>query len=433
MPLKARVAGRTVPAFDLPANLTWSDVQAASRNGEITMLCCGAAGIAKRLASGTRFFAHKVRSLTCDWKPESEDHLRLKAIACEAAIAAGADADVEVRSATEGPAEWVADVLATHNGVRRVIEIQLAAQTAAETAKRTQRYRQAGMEVLWLFRKLPEGMRIGKNLPVIVLGDDAENAERTVRGAATHFAVGDMVWDDGHYVVPFTAVGYDILCANCGERYHHTPFAILRRCEINGRLPAGVVPIASLSARGNGPWMSSMGSKAAPAADALGRRMGGYGSSCPHCRSSGPPSSMAAEDAFSWPHNQVDGEANWTRSSNWRAKPKAPVPYLPRATEAEWQELLRMQGLLINPSQEAAYSAERRRDYAERDRRHKDAEQKRRQEIEDRYRERVRRAAQLVENLEGDNPRTVVQVRVSWSGDSVSSISVKSPYDAAGV
>lgn len=434
MPLKARVSGRTVHSFDLPAGLTWSDVQAASRNAQITMPCCGAAGIAKRLASGTRFFAHKAKSPSCDWKPESEEHLRFKAAACEAAIAAGTEADVEVRSSAEGPAEWVADVLTTHNGVRRVIEIQLAPQTIEETRRRTRRYRQAGMEVLWLFRKLPEGMKIGQDLPVIVLDEDPEKAEKTVRGSARHFAVGNIAWDEGRYVIPFTAVGYDVLCANCGERYHHTPYAILRRSEINGRMSAIAVPLGSLSVMGSGPWRQTwLGKQERLTNDPLGRRMGGHSSSCPYCRASGPASPLSAQEAFSWPHNQVDGEANWYRTPDWYPKPQEPVPYAPRATEAEWQELLREKGLLIDPALGAAYSAERRRDYEERDRRHKEAEQKRRQEIEERHRERVRRAARLAKEIEGDDPRTAVQVTVSWNGDSIGSITVKCPYDAEGI
>ena len=155
------------------------------------MPCWGAQGIAKQFASGTRFFAHKARSFTCDWKPESEEHLRYKAMAFDAAMAAGAIAETEVRSNPNGPAEWIADVLVTHENIRRVIEIQLAPQSMAETLARTQRYRRAGIDVLWLFRRLPEGMKIGKDLPVIVLPEgDEEYAERVVRIAAAEFATG---------------------------------------------------------------------------------------------------------------------------------------------------------------------------------------------------------------------------------------------------
>lgn len=433
MPLRARIRGRHVHSFDLPHDLTWKQVQEASRGGEIVMPCCGAQGIAKQFASGTRFFAHKARSFTCDWKPESEEHLRYKAMAFDAAMAAGAIAETEVRSNPNGPAEWIADVLVTHKNIRRVIEIQLAPQSMAETLARTQRYSRAGMDVLWLFRRLPEGMKIGKDLPVIVLPEgDEEYAERVVRIAAAEFATGNLVWDEGLRVAPFTLVGYDILCSNCGERYHHTPTSILRCNEVDGRFGPRIVALEKLSVCGGGPWEQSWLKTPYAQPDPLGRRLGGFQSSCPHCRASGPTSVLTEAEVAQWPHGQLDGEANWDLRARWRPAAKPPKVYEPKADQAAWDALLQAKGLVIEPDREAAFFAERRRDYERRDRLRNEAEERERREIRERQLEKERRVTRLCNELRGTDTATAVQVTVDSDISYIRSITIRFRYDEKG-
>jgi hypothetical protein len=355
-------------------------------------------------------------------------------MAFDAAMAAGAIAETEVRSNPNGPAEWIADVLVTHENIRRVIEIQLAPQSMAETFARTQRYSRAGMDVLWLFRRLPEGMKIGKDLPVIVLPEgDGEPVERVVRIAAAEFATGNLVWDEGLRVAPFTLVGYDILCSNCGERYHHTPASILRCNEVDGRFGPRIVALEKLSVRGGGPWQQSWLKTPHAQPDPLGRRLGGFQSSCPHCRASGPKSVLTEAEVAQWPHGQLDGEANWDLRARWRPATKPPNVYEPKADQATWDVLLQAKGLVIDQDQEAAFFAEKRRDYERRDRLGKEAEERRQREIRERQLENDRRVTRLSNELRGTDTDTSVQVTVDSGISYIRSITIRSRYDEKGI
>jgi len=98
-----------------------------------------------------------------------------------------------------------------------------------------------------------------------------------------------------------------------------------------------------------------------------------------------------------------------------------------------WDTLLRAKGLLIDPAQEAAFFAEKRRDYEERDRRGKEAEERRQREIGERHIEAVRGVARLSDELEGDDPNSAVKVTVESDAANIRSITVQSRYDDEGV
>lgn len=94
-------------------------------------------------------FAHKKRSPSCPSNYESADHLELKRRCAEWIREAGWRAHLEY----SGPGgEWRADVLAEdpQSGRRVAFEIQLSAQTAEQARHRTERYRDAGIECVWI-------------------------------------------------------------------------------------------------------------------------------------------------------------------------------------------------------------------------------------------------------------------------------------------
>jgi hypothetical protein len=79
-------------------------------------------------------------------------HLRVKEAIAKAARVAGWVAETEARGVEYGGGEvWTADVLATRRTASVAFEVQLSAQTWAETIERQRRYRQSGVRGLWLF------------------------------------------------------------------------------------------------------------------------------------------------------------------------------------------------------------------------------------------------------------------------------------------
>ena len=150
MPLRATLDGQDVFAGDLDA-AAWAVLK--SRRAPLLMPCCEARAIMRVSKLGLQHFAHYSRHSVCDWKPETEDHLRAKMEIVMACRAAGWRARPEAR-ADDGA--WRADVLAwreTRRGTLRVaFEVQLSAQPRAETEARQSRYAAAQIRGCWLIR-----------------------------------------------------------------------------------------------------------------------------------------------------------------------------------------------------------------------------------------------------------------------------------------
>jgi competence CoiA-like predicted nuclease len=158
MPLRAVLADRDVIASDMAAP-EWELLK--TQRDELRMSCCGVRAVMRVSKLGLRHFAHYTRDLdgvVCDWKPESEDHLRAKMEIISACRVAGWSVQPEAR-AEDG--EWRADVLAWRNGrhgvVRVAFEVQLSPQSRAETEMRQARYAEAGIRGCWFVR--PRGVQ----------------------------------------------------------------------------------------------------------------------------------------------------------------------------------------------------------------------------------------------------------------------------------
>lgn len=130
-------------------------------------LDCSARAVSKQNKYGTRYFAHWPGShCDVDHAPESPEHLRAKEIILRAAIAAGWQADAEVRA---GDGTWVADVLVT-DGIHRVaLEIQWSQQTSDEYHRRQSRYAEAGVECYWFVRHRATWAGYETQVPVFAL------------------------------------------------------------------------------------------------------------------------------------------------------------------------------------------------------------------------------------------------------------------------
>src|ERR1700730_440749 len=140
MPFRAIVDREDVLSLRIDGE-SWDLLARRVKTGEdvVRMACCSGPGILKISPLGRQFFAHRAQPAQCNWKPESPEHLELKAAAYEAVVtAAGWSAKIEA----SGP-NWRAEVLATPGKVRGGLEIQLSAQGQAKTRFREDRYEDA--------------------------------------------------------------------------------------------------------------------------------------------------------------------------------------------------------------------------------------------------------------------------------------------------
>jgi hypothetical protein len=137
---------------------------------------CGWKLNAVRSHLGTPFFRHAPRAPRCSTAGESAEHLRLKQLLREVAAAAGWDARME----DPVPPRW-ADVLATRpdHGRRIALEVQLARQSAVDTAARTADYAAADVETIWV---VVDPFRLGD--PVGVPRLELDETDRVCRPLA---------------------------------------------------------------------------------------------------------------------------------------------------------------------------------------------------------------------------------------------------------
>jgi hypothetical protein len=150
MPFRAIVDGVDTLSLDLTRE-DWRQLAIRVKRGasSISMECCGHPGIMKLSPLGHQFFAHKGdRPHGCNWKPESPEHVDLKAAVFHAINSVdGWRAKIEANRP-----DWRADVLATRGETRIAFEVQLSAQSGPETAFREDRYRESGILPWWIVK-----------------------------------------------------------------------------------------------------------------------------------------------------------------------------------------------------------------------------------------------------------------------------------------
>ena len=150
MPLKAYINGTPVIS-PLLSDEEWKNLNSEVKDGtkQVKFDCCENSGHLRISKLGTKHFVHN-RKDNCNWKPESLEHLQLKAEILKMCSQLGWSVDTEV-----GGEDWIADVIAWNNERKLVFEIQLSYQTLERTKERTSKYLENGYEIYWLFKKLP--------------------------------------------------------------------------------------------------------------------------------------------------------------------------------------------------------------------------------------------------------------------------------------
>lgn len=163
MPLKCLRGGNPVFAFNVKSDEAWAHLRQENRaNRQLRMPCCGSSVVLRTSKLGTRHFAHSRRG-PCSTAPETAEHLLAKMTIVEGILETRWTATPEQSGQTPAGQEWRADVLATKGKNRVAFEVQWSRQEQHETDKRQQRYADAGVRGLWLFRQ--KDLPLGKETP----------------------------------------------------------------------------------------------------------------------------------------------------------------------------------------------------------------------------------------------------------------------------
>ena len=165
MPLRAIIDGENVlsPFY---SDDDWKALKARVKQDslEVKLPCCGNPGYLRTSKRGLFHFVHKVRG-SCDWRPETWQHLKAKndiALACR-------DAGYEAITEASGDG-WRADVLATKgDNIRIAFEVQWSRQTLEITKARQERYKVSGVRCCWFFKTPPSGHQASGDLPLFKL------------------------------------------------------------------------------------------------------------------------------------------------------------------------------------------------------------------------------------------------------------------------
>ncbi len=151
MPLRAELQEKTLYSYKMSPK-EWDDLKQSDLKKSLTLPCCNERAVAKTSSLGTQFFAHYRNSEDCISKPESKEHLRLKAIVSSAAESAGWTVTTEYIGHSENGDKWIADVYCTKGKTKIALEIQLSSQTSKELNARHRSYVESGVRDAWFMK-----------------------------------------------------------------------------------------------------------------------------------------------------------------------------------------------------------------------------------------------------------------------------------------
>lgn len=154
MPLKCLRGEEEIFAFNVEDDAAWRRLRESNAEArDLRMPCCGAAVVLRTSPLGTRHFAHARRG-PCSSAPETAEHLLAKRIVVDGIRRTAWSARTEQEGTTPDGERWRADVLATKGKAKVAVEIQWSRQDHDETLRRQDRYDEAGVRGLWLFRQI---------------------------------------------------------------------------------------------------------------------------------------------------------------------------------------------------------------------------------------------------------------------------------------
>jgi len=150
LPLTAirAATGEIVEAFDLMPE-RWQQMK-AEPVGSYLVRRSGLPAILKKNVRGTHWFAARPGESDPAWKPTSPEHEFAQVQMVRALRAAGFSARIEEPGYTPTGERWEADVFVEHSDRKIAIEVQMTQQTFEEYERRSQKYIQSGVKVVWL-------------------------------------------------------------------------------------------------------------------------------------------------------------------------------------------------------------------------------------------------------------------------------------------
>lgn len=178
MPLKCLRRGEPIFAFDLESETLWEGLrQENATKKNLQMPCCDAGVTLRTSKLGTRHFAHTRRG-PCSTAPETAEHLLAKRTIIDGVRRAGWTAMTEHPGETPGLGTWIADVMAIKGEAKVAFEAQWSRQDEAETRRRQDRYKAAGIRGLWLLRQ--HDFPVEKDTPAFRLELDESTSQLRV-------------------------------------------------------------------------------------------------------------------------------------------------------------------------------------------------------------------------------------------------------------
>ena len=185
MPLRALINdSEVIGPFLSDSQWECFKVGVKSRKSSVRLLCCGGQGFLRKSKLGTKHFYH--RASTCNWKPESLQHLKAKEEILFGCRRAGFEA---IPEASGG--DWRADVLASRGTAKIAFEVQWSRQTLGDTLERQERYDRDGIRCAWFFRTLPS--ESSKDLPMFLISQDSNGALQA-HAADQTVPLGDLIY-----------------------------------------------------------------------------------------------------------------------------------------------------------------------------------------------------------------------------------------------
>jgi hypothetical protein len=195
MPLRAFINGQEKISIYF-SDEEWSSLKTnlKSENIKIELPCCKQNGFLRISSKGLKHFIHAKGNNSCDWKPETPEHLKAKVEVVNACIKNGWHAIPE-----HSENDWRADVLAVKNDARIAFEIQWSAQTSETTQFRQDRYKESKVRGCWFFRTIPKEYRKWednyhaiKEIPFFKI-NKSDNGDMVVRFNNSNLPIGDFV------------------------------------------------------------------------------------------------------------------------------------------------------------------------------------------------------------------------------------------------
>jgi len=234
VPLRAYINSEEIISIDQDEK-QWDDLKKRLKFKEffLTLPCCNQEGFLRTSSKGLKHFVHAKSNNICDWKTESQDHLRAKIEIIEACKENDWKAIPEFSETN-----WRADVLAIQSDKRIAFEVQWSKQTFEDTKFRQYRYKESNVRGCWFFRTAPKELReydenlvADKEIPAFKIFKD-ENANITAQLKQTKLPLKSLVDSLLKRKIKFfehtrlkpkqkvTIVFFDTRCWKCYEPQH---------------------------------------------------------------------------------------------------------------------------------------------------------------------------------------------------------------------